>query len=327
MAHSDIWRLRELFSKTTMQNDLFPHLSYLEVSNLMEAFKIPLRRESYVHARVTCESGYHPGPQHLPAMPGWRQFVIGHKVFRDGASVFDREEACHNDAKVYNASTACPAYPLARREPSLCVEPTHLRDVVPNGTNQLWRVFAPRVVCIACKAMRGRAYKWRKELLCLGVCHACRKWALENMEPYQDDCVCGVPGRYEDGIHNNEERCMHLYYEHDRRLWITMRHNAKNEQHTRLLQKRVVKRKRGNGWAQKKHRGTKVRTPDERRRATRIVAAAPGLLAAAPGRLEPTCYCGEHVGAVGGVSGHDRVNNITNRVRNCLGCNKFRRLE
>lgn len=158
------------------------------------------------------------------------------------------------------------------------------------------------------------------DAISVGVCTACRRWAIRNMAPGQNDCICEPVGTYNGGLNNNEVRFRHLCEQHEDEFWRIIHARADREILTRLNHIRIYPKKRGHGWTRKK--GTNgIRSPVERRRASRVTQPIVRMAAAAP-----NCYYGQLIGA----PDHTRVIHLvpfpdTNRVRNCLGCNKFHR--
>lgn len=229
-----------------------------------------LPEHAYVHCNCLCESREMSVPGSRPLHPDW---VVQAPRGRIGLTM-PGLQICIRQARLHNSASADAANPAGYRQPSYCVEPQHVPRVNTHGYGP--HPHGRPLVCPRCKQRRGVDYAWRKEALKFGVCSTCRTWALENMQPGQSDCTCQPIGNCINNINNNEPRTNHMCVDHDTAYWMPIRIAADPEIDARRRMVRVHKRK-GHGWTHKK--GVKrVRTPTERRKATRLHGAAPTLV-------------------------------------------------
>lgn len=227
----------------------------------------------------------------------------------------------HNHVQQNGIPTRATFYnqALQHGDVSLCVEPQNVPAMVMHGARHpIGRV----LVCQHCKHRRLQQWQWRKRQIAIGVCSTCRTWALANLAAGQNDCTCEPTGHCVNAVNNNEKREGHMCQRHMVHYWNIIQANATQELHDRghLTRTRAPKR-RGHGWTRRKPRGrAAVRTPDERRAATRVLPAQVGPLI-------PRCYCGnvlswrDHRILEPPFPAAPTV--LEARVRNCLGCGKF----
>lgn len=205
---------------------------------------------------------------------------------------------------------------LGHGDVSLCVEPQH----VPSQFMHTGRHPAGRIlICQRCKDVRLREWQWRKRQIAIGVCNTCRNWALAHLDPGQNDCECEPAGNYINAVNNNERRQHHMCQMHMTYYWNNIVRIATQELHDRQHLIRTYPKRSGHGWTRRKRQWS-VRTPKQRRVATRILPQQFGPLNV------PTCYCGNAIG----VQGHSilappfpAAEIPEAQVRNCLGCGKF----
>ncbi|GAB7363164.1 hypothetical protein MBLNU230_g3448t1 [Neophaeotheca triangularis] len=190
------------------------------------------------------------------------------------------------------------------------------------------------LVCVPCKRIRAIRYEWRLEGLLQGVCRTCYLWAVVNqpvVRPGEAQCGCGpqpwrpanpptrhakqssvgpLPPFGPPGPNNailGEPRHYHMCRAHimayTQRSTVPGGLEDLNRRRTRI----VKNTKKKNPYAKKRP----VRTPEQRRRATRIDLTVPL-------ELDPRCYCGAKMS----LANHSRIG-VLDRVRNCVGCNQF----
>lgn len=181
------------------------------------------------------------------------------------------------------------------------------------------------LVCTECKERRYAEFRWKLRNLKFGVCKACRKWAIENLEVGEDNCTCQPGGNYLNGVNNNEKKAMHLCQTHENWLWEDVRILADREINWRRRavrqNRQPAKKRRDHGWSRKKQHANarrRTREPDERRHDTRLQPDQP------PYHAVPRCYCGEKMDIDDhAVTGPNAPLVEALRVRHCVGCNEF----
>ncbi len=255
-----------------------------------------------------CQSHQPALPQPIPPRPV--------AMVPDSQAAIVGQGICGRLAAFHNLSLATPLLPNGPIQPSLCIEGSDYYDRngavvhVPTHT----ALAGPVPVCVICKFLREQQWEWKKSHISLGVCHKCRQWAKDNMEPTQNDCTCpyadplGPMGR---------SRYRHLCQEHETLYWEEIRTSAQDEIDHR--QRLSMPRKRGNNWTHRKQRGPRPRvTPDARRDRARTL---PRNRPTPPGAIA-SCFCGEAIGNVGHSmpAGSEYA-----RIRSCAGCNGFMR--
>lgn len=233
---------------------------------------------------------------------------------------------CNRQARLVDAASR-------QTLPSYCQEPRIFGGgpVHTGGPHPMSRP----LVCLPCKNFRSADIDWRREALRFGVCRHCRSWAVANMQPGENRCICPPAGNNTGGVNNNEARTRHLCRRHDTIYYNQVKIDAFTE--IDIRRRMVRPRKRGNNWTRKKQTGGRVRqTPDARRALHKTVGGQPfsnnGPLWARGQNPDwqpyPRCFCGESVGPQGHVrtpanQDPNLPRPVTDQVRNCVGCNRF----
>lgn len=291
-------------------NFLYPIMGFLKprhARKLAQAIGLDLQEHQYVHCDTSCEVRY----ININALAN-ADFVTIAPFLHPGV-VAANSNNCPGNAIFNNLATGF-------NEPSFCQQPPNLP--APNMHSEAHPAGRP-LVCTTCKTNANIDLRWMKEEIRLGVCKTCRTWALANMAVGQDNCTCAPVGSYVGGVNNNDRRDRHLCKSHAMAYWTQIRNPAQAELRTRLDFVRTRRaKKKGHGWTHKKQHGPPpVRTPVQRRAATRARQFG------ATQYTEPRCYCGEHIGQAGHVRvGPGGAQVETGRVRNCAGCQNFVRI-
>ena len=242
--------------------------------------------------------------------------------------------ACPNRASFRNLASANAVQPAGYHEPSFCVEP---RNFPWPGVHllQYWSQDHP-LICMPCKTVVERHLEWQQEELRFGVCRHCREWALNNMQPGQNDCTCEPTGNCANGINNNEPRRKHLCVSHSIAYWTLLERPADTEidrrRRLQVVNVRWPRKRRGHNWSNRKRAPYRLTlTPGERRRLASRLQGQDAMGGGWPifyhspdWQADPRCFCGEFIGTAGhDRSGPDAPAVESERVRNCVGCNEF----
>ena len=339
----DIRTIRNFLLNNTLPDALYQFLTPREALNLNNVALV--RREQADHNRcdTTCQSWQPPFPVVIPP--------LRHNDFETMFTYF-----LHPDANFQNVNPNNPVYAaqlnnqcgnrasyttmVGPMEPSYCLlphnHPINHMHAHPNRTN----ISNEPLVCPPCKGERRTMWDWRKEKLWHGVCTACRDWVVENHAAGYDGCVCernhfGPQLLYPWNVNNGTALIDNMCHDHDFQYFVNICLDANRELWWRRTREGVPQRKRntgGHGWTRPKGKRIGARgvlrerpTPPQRRADTQEMHD--DLRPAAV----PTCYCGAKIDARGharrGVAHRLSPFNepLSMRVRNCVGCNGFRR--
>jgi hypothetical protein len=322
----------------TIVEHVFPFLTPREALNLNTLARVRRTQADYNNCRLDCQSWQPPFPS--PTAP--------HNDFETMVTYFlhphPNFQNVHHNNPVYSAqlnnwcaNRASYTTPDGPMKPSYCLLPhdhpidnMHAHPNRPDASNE-------PLVCGPCKGARQVMWSWRMEKLWHGVCAACRDWVVANHEAGYDGCSC-MDNHFEQIFHvwpvnNGEALIDHMCHEHDFQYFVNICLDANRELWWRRTQGRLPRRKRGgHGWTRPKGKRVGARGVLTGRTAPVIRRADTQEMHDAfhPAAV-PTCYCGEKIDAKGharqGVAHRLSPFNgpLTMRVRNCVGCNNFRR--
>lgn len=319
---------------------LYPFLTPRDALNLNNLAHVSRPQVDYNHCDTTCQSWQPPFPAPVPPHNDFETmltyFMHPHPNFQN---------VHHNNpvyaAQLNNRCTNRASYTpfVGPMEPSYCLLPhdhpinhMHAHPNRPNISNE-------PLVCPTCKGFRRVMWEWRKEKLWHGVCSACRDWVVANHDAGYDGCVCERNhfGQvfYPWNINNGTALIENMCHDHDFAYFVNICLDANRELWWRRTHEGVPQRKRntgGHGWTRPKGKRVGARGVLRPRMAPALRRANAHVVHDIfhPAAV-PTCYCGEKIDA----RGHARQGRahplspfgdpLTMRVRNCVGCNNFRR--
>jgi hypothetical protein len=335
--NTDIMVLRNQVRNNAIPHVLFPFLTPREALNLNTVVRVRRPQADYNHCDTTCQSWqppFAPAPPHNDFETMFTYFLHTHANFQNVHHSNPVHSAQLNNQCANRASYTTPLGPM---EPSYCLLPhdhpinnMHAHPNRPHDSNE-------PLVCGPCKGARRVMWDWRMEKLWHGVCAACRDWVVKNHELGYDGCAC-LDNHFEQRLHtwplnNGEALIDHMCHDHDFQYFVNICLDANRELWWRRTQGRVPRRRTGgHGWTRPKGKRIGARgvlrerpTPPQRRADTQEMHD--DLRPAAV----PTCYCSAKIDARGharrGVEHRLSPFNepLSMRVRNCVGCNGFRR--
>lgn len=330
IPNPSLTRLRRLLNDGHIMDALYPWLTARETFNLNEMSRVRRPASDYAGCTNTCQS----------KQPDFIVAPVPDFVTRT-------DYYMHPDPRFANMTPASNAYagvinnPCTKRavhnvttdegtvvrEPSRCVLP---HDQPYNGMHPNPELGNSVLVCTDCKYQRWRMFDWRMDHLWLGVCAACRDYALKTYDPLYNGCTCIEDAfghrNHRPRFNRGEEVTKHLCHEHDFAYFVNLTLQVNRELLWRCSNERKKRKARGHGWTRRK--GQKVgahgvlsssMTPLQRRLNTQPLAQPDAV---------PRCYCGTKIDARGHVRHPAFIGAAppsSGRVRCCAGCNGFRR--